>query len=191
MMRLFIALEIDEETRAELAEEIALLKRECPRVRWVRPENLHVTVKFLGGVPEPDVPEICRLLAESAAEHAAFTLEIRDLGCFPKIERPRAIWAGCRRGSDEAARLAGTIDQAMHTLGFETERRRYTPHVTLGRVKIPAHARGIGCHIGDAETILFGEVDVDAAALFMSELKRGGAEYTRMARFPLDGGTLQ
>jgi 2'-5' RNA ligase len=186
-MRLFIALELDEETRSELAEEIAHLAGHHPKIRWVAPENLHVTLQFLGNVEDNAVPEICAAMDEAAAVSSPFDLEIRDLGCFPRPDRPRVVWAGCGIGSEQTVRLARDLGAVLEPIGFPPEKRAFTPHVTIGRVKQPGHAQGIETLLADPQTVLFGHMDVPHMTLFMSETKREGPRYSPMYRCNLNG----
>lgn len=177
-MRLFAALNIDDHTRGELSDELAYLKHHFPKIRWVRPENLHVTVKFFGNVEENDVTPLCEALVRAAGEIPAFTLDIESMGAFPNLRRPRTVWAGCGLGSTEAEKLHQAVERETVPLGYAAESRRYRPHVTIGRIKQPAAARGLDTCLTDPEHIHFGSVDVDSLTLFLSELKKGGAEYT-------------
>ncbi|MHC4886942.1 MAG: RNA 2',3'-cyclic phosphodiesterase [Planctomycetota bacterium] len=184
-MRLFIGLEVEEGVRRELLAEIAHLHRRFPKVRWVRPENLHVTVRFLGEVGENEIEPISTAMDLAAESTPAFNLDVENLLIFPRPERPRIIAAGTALGSDSACRLESTLQSSLATLDFSPEKRRYTPHITLGRVKQPGHARGVERELEDAPTIQFGCMDVAEMVLYMSELGRGGAEYTPIYRAAL------
>lgn len=184
-MRTFAALDLDDDVRDAVADEIGHLRSHFPKIRWTRPENLHVTVQFLGEVRDGELADICAALDESATAIDAFSLECRGTGCFPDASRPRVLWAGCGAGSTDAERFAHVVATALASLGFDRDRRRYTPHVTMGRVKNPAHARGLAEILADPQELLFGWTDVSDIVLYRSELGRGGPTYTPLHRAPL------
>lgn len=185
MLRLFIAIELDEEIRAELFAEIKYLKSHFPEIRWVRPENLHITMKFLGNIAENEIEDISEIMDIAAEKNPPFSAEIQDLGCFPHVERPRIVWAGCRQGSLEISNIVSCLDEKLKLLGYKPEKRNFTPHITIGRVKKPAQAMGIEEIINDAQQIDFGILDVSAITLFMSELKKEAPRYSAMYRAEL------
>jgi RNA 2',3'-cyclic 3'-phosphodiesterase len=184
-VRSFIAIELDDPARGELAEEVAYLKSHFPKVRWVAPEALHVTLAFLGELDENDLEPVCDLMRETCEAMPAFTLDIAGLGCFPNARAPRVVWAGCGLGRDETCGLARALREGLAELGLEPDRRAYNPHVTLGRVKAPGDAAGLETILADASQVAFGEVDVDGITLFMSERKRSGPRYSPMFRADL------
>lgn len=177
-MRLFIALELDDEIRAEIFEEIKYLKSHFPKIRWVNPENLHITLKFLGDVEENDIEDICAAIDTVTENREGFSLEVVNLGCFPDMKYPRIVWAGCGEGSAYAADLVKALDDELKDLGFKPENHKYTPHITIGRVKQPSFAKGIETIISDAPRIEFGFLDISNITLFMSELKKTGPVYS-------------
>jgi 2'-5' RNA ligase len=105
------------------------------RVRWARPENVHLTLKFLGDVREEALDGLSAALGEICAGHAPFDAVLAGLGAFPSARRARILWAGIGAGSDRLRSLAADIDAALAPLGFEREKRPYVPHLTLGRVR--------------------------------------------------------
>ncbi|MFW5857205.1 MAG: RNA 2',3'-cyclic phosphodiesterase [Planctomycetota bacterium] len=187
-MRLFVALELDETTRAALVEAIARLREHSPKIKWVRPEQLHVTVRFLGDVVEDELRPVCAAVDAAAAQAAPFVLEVAGLGCFPDLRRPRVLWAGAAGGADAAAELHDALKAELAPLGFDPDRRAYRPHVTLGRIKAPGHARNLEPLLPGEASTRFGAVDTDHLTVFLSELKRGGARYSPIHRAPLGAG---
>lgn len=180
MIRTFVGIELDEATRGLLADEIAYLKHAAPAVRWVAPENLHLTLKFVGDVRERDLPELLATVSEVTAQHDPFSLRVLGLGVFPRPDRPRVLWAGCAEGSDQATRLARDLEAACARIGYPPEKRPYRPHITLGRVKNPRDADEAILRIEDGANTDFDSTDVRSAVVFMSELTKSGAEYTPM-----------
>ncbi|MHC4871713.1 MAG: RNA 2',3'-cyclic phosphodiesterase [Planctomycetota bacterium] len=185
MLRLFIAIELDEDIRAELFEEIKYLKSHFPDIRWVKPENLHITMKFLGNVGENEIEDISAIMDSAAEKTPSFSAGIENLGCFPDTRHPRIVWAGCGQGNNEIKSIVGNLDEELKLIGYKPENRKFTPHITIGRVKRPSHAMGIEEIINDAQQIDFGLLDVSALTLFMSELKKEGPRYSAMYRAEL------
>jgi 2'-5' RNA ligase len=152
-------------------------------VAWTAPDNLHVTVKFLGGVDEARLPEVRAALAR-AATVAAFEATVRGLGAFPSAARARVLWAGAP-GSPAFVRLAEDVDRALAALGFVPEARGFTPHVTLGRVREPGRNPALAEALAAASTHEFGTLRVDRLSLMRSDLSPRGARYTELAALPL------
>ena len=175
-MRLFIAIQIPDNIRAAFAELIQELREVSPRAKWVRAENLHVTLKFLGHT-EPAELDAIKTALQAIRSTAAVQLQFRGLGFFPNEKRPRVFWAGMQ-SSDNLARLAVDIDQATHALGFPPDQRPFSPHLTLARFEPP----GISCKLLQkihAHTERsFGLQSAAEFQLIESKLKPTGAEYT-------------
>lgn len=187
MIRTFIAVEIPDTVRKKLVRDIDALREHAPLVKWAKPENLHLTLRFLGDVKENDLDELFDAVSDAVAESEPFALEIRGIGAFPNWRHPRVVWAGCAEGDREASRLAGLVESACVDLGYERERRPFRAHLTLGRVKEPSHALGLYDAAKMLEDKPFGYVDVDEVVVFMSSLRRTGPVYAPMARIPLSG----
>jgi len=136
-MRTFIAIEVSEEIKKMLGQIETHLKYAGADVKWVRPEIVHLTLKFLGNVSLKLIEEIKKLLDQMAGDHKCFELGISRVGAFPKIEYPRVIWVGIGQGKEDAAQLAKALEQGLANLGFLPEKRAFSPHLTLGRVRSP------------------------------------------------------
>ena len=187
MVRTFFGIPLDAETHSALGREIDRLKRQAPKVRWVDPEKLHITIKFIGNVVPNELPELFAAADTAAQAIAPFLLDLEGHGCFPHARRPRVIWAGCGTGSDACVALARQVEEACAALGYKREPRPYTPHITIGRVKTPRQADGLRPLLSADEKPVYGTVNVHALVVFMSELKKNGAVYTPMHRAPLGG----
>lgn len=186
MIRTFIAAEISPEVRKNLIGDLRDFKAFAPLVKWVQPDNLHLTLRFLGNVKENDLEELFDALGEAVADIAPFALEVRGVGAFPDWRHPRVIWAGCGEGGEDAVGLAEAVEAACVDLGYEAESRPFQPHLTLGRIKHPADAGGVST-IARAPEKVYGFIDVDAVVVFMSTLRRNGPVYAPMARIELGG----
>ena len=112
------------------------LARSAADVRWVQPESLHITLLFLGEVDERDLLPVCRAVGTACTAHDAFVLGVEGVGCFPNMRRPRTVWAGVGAGAAEMVKLHEALEAPLLDLGcYRREERKYTPHLTLGRVK--------------------------------------------------------
>src|SRR5260370_36722651 len=131
-MRLFVALEIPSAVRENLAELLKSLRSMSPQTRWVRPENLHLTLKFIGEVPETKLAAIRSALAGARSDQPV-TLDFRGLGFFPNEKHPRAFWAGIE-ASPNLKLLAAEIENAMEKVGIPREERPFSPHLMLTRL---------------------------------------------------------
>jgi 2'-5' RNA ligase len=185
-MRLFVALEIPSEVRSNL-ELLMKELRALPvppsvakQARWVRPENLHVTLKFLGEVAREQLEAVENTL--SSVKSQAIELSVRGIGFFPSERRPRVLWAGAQAPPSLAA-LAGEIDQALAKLGFERETRAFAPHLTLARFEPPRASKELQAAAQARAGCEFGVLRTREFQLLESKLKPGGAEYTTLRSF--------
>ena len=186
MIRTFLAAEIPPEVKNRLTADMARFKAMAPLVKWSQPDNLHLTFRFLGDVKENDLEELFDALRDGVTDMSPFAMEIRGIGAFPNWRHPRVIWAGCGEGAEDAVALAERVEDICADLGYERERRPFSPHLTLGRMKLPADANGLESVAGGREKV-YGYVDVDALVVFMSSLRRTGPVYSPMARIGLCG----
>ncbi len=159
-------------------------------MRWVRPEAIHLTLKFLGQVGEQGLERVRRVIGDAARDHHPFTLELTTLGAFPDMQRPRVVWVGVEEPEGELARLQAALERGLRRLGFEAERRPFHPHLTLGRVRksaTPAQVAKLGGALAGWRSGVAGSFQVDAVTLFRSDLHPEGAVYTSLGRYPLEG----
>lgn len=175
-MRSFIAVKISPAQREKLADLIRSLKKSGTDVKWVKPENLHVTLKFLGEVDEKGLPNIFDSLEKSLTNEQSFQFNLKDLGCFPNLHRPRVIWVGIEQGINSLKSLAGLIDDCMLGFGFEKEKRGFSPHLTIGRVK---STRLIERLTGMFKSVSFATeiYTIDEVIFYQSILRREGPTY--------------
>ena len=188
-IRSFIAVELSDAVRAKAAALGDALRAAGADVRWVDPRNLHLTLQFLGDVPESDVAAVGRAVGEAAAGMAPFELELRGAGAFPSPGRARTVWLGAARGTQEIVALHDRIERALKPLGFRPEGRKYQPHLTIGRVKRAGPAlRRLGALIDENADFDAGRCTVREAVVFSSDLKPSGPVYQALAKAPLGGG---
>jgi 2'-5' RNA ligase len=188
-VRLFVALDVPPEVRARVGALTVGLGRAAPRadVRWSSTDTLHVTLKFLGEVPDAGVANVARAVGGVAARHAPLALEAAGAGCFPSATRPRVVYVGIRGRVDALARLAGDVDGALEALGFPGERRAFHAHLTVGRVRSARGSAGLAAALRAAATESAGGWTADEVLLYRSRLHPKGAVHEVVARFPLSG----
>ncbi len=180
-MRLFVALDIPESVRASLAGLVANLRAACRDARWTRIEGLHITLKFIGETPAEKTAEIQAAL-ESIPSRPPIPMNFRGIGFFPSERRPRVLWAGIEANSELAA-LGAAVEAALVPVGIPREERAFSPHLTLARFDEPRGLNALHAAIEKAGTLEFGGTIAEEFYLYQSVLKRGGAEYTRLATF--------
>jgi RNA 2',3'-cyclic 3'-phosphodiesterase len=190
-MRLFIGVELEARVKAvagDLGEQLReSLRRSVPdlQARWIARENLHITLWFLGEVPEPRVAAISDALTGRPFDSAPFEIVLEGCGAFPPAGAPRVFWVGVRKGGEEMARLHGEIGERLDPLGFVPEKRAYAAHLTLARVKDPGRgARAIRRALVETPAVC-GASLVSAVTLFRSRLSPHGANYEPLLRVPL------
>src|SRR3990167_2243722 len=134
-MRSFIAIELTNEIKDELAQIQARLKYSGADVKWVEKNNIHLTLKFLGEVSEDRTKAVVSVLDDIAKGSKPFEMTIRDIGAFPKIDYPRVVWVGLDKGASESKEITQRIEEELERSGFERESRAFSPHLTIGRVR--------------------------------------------------------
>jgi 2'-5' RNA ligase len=180
-VRLFIAIEIPENIRTAFASLLKEFRTLAPHLKWVRPENLHVTLKFLGETDPSKLGPLQGVLSGVRSSEPV-NLEFRNLGFFPNEKRPRVFWTGME-ASANLKTLAADIDQAVHQLGFSLEERPYAPHLTLARISLPIFPPKLLQAINEKSGQSFGSLQASEFHLVESELKPTGAEYTTVQSF--------
>ena len=180
-MRLFIAIEIPQSIRTTFASLLKEFRAIAPQVKWVRAENLHVTLKFLGETEPAKLGPLQNVLSAVRSTEPV-NLEFRALGFFPHEKRPRVFWAGME-ASVNLKPLAADIDQAVHRLGFPLEERPFTPHLTLARFQPPGIPPKLLQAIKEKSAQTFGCLLTREIHLIESKLKPTGAEYTTVQTF--------
>jgi len=190
-VRLFIAVELPEDWIGAMTRtQAALRRRGLEQLRWVRPEGVHLTLKFLGNVDEQRGGELARAIELAAAGSAPFSLTLSGMGTFGPAARPRVLWAGVTGDVAALARLWQAVEAHIGPLGFPPERERFNPHLTLARV--PDHlprevAAAIAPTLAGMSPQRAAPLIVREIALIRSLLGPGGARYVRLASGPLTG----
>jgi 2'-5' RNA ligase len=186
-VRTFVALPLPAELRTAIDAAVAPWRRIHAPVRWVPAANMHLTLKFLGEIPRTRIPRIAEALRSATRSCTRFTLRFGPLGAFPGWRRPRVIWLGVEECPAALETLQAAVEQALVNLGFPPERRAFTPHLTLGRVKAPRGLEKLLSALQSARALTLPAIAVDAVRLYKSELRRTGAVYSVLEAFPLAG----
>ena len=179
-----MAIELDQRLRDELFHLIEELRTFQVKASWVKPENLHITLKFLGDVKEEKIEKIKKVLQDIANSCATFKVKIKGTGTFPERRTPRVIWAGIE-DSPELSSLQERIEKALSRLGFKQEERGFKGHITLARIKEPEGTQRLTDYLSRFREKEFGQMDVKEFVLMKSELRPDGARYERLAIFSL------
>jgi len=137
MIRTFVAVDLPEEIKSDLAYAVADLRRESRGVKWVRPEGLHITLKFLGDIDERIVGPLSKELDGVALDYRPLSLEVEGLGAFPNPRRPRVVWAGLGGEIEILQEIAERVDRVCASFGVKPEKRPFRAHITIGRLKVP------------------------------------------------------
>ena len=156
-------------------------------IRWVRPQGIHLTLKFFGTISESDVANISRVVENTTSTIAPFTLGIKRVGAFPDVKRPRVLWLGLDGDIDVLIQLQKEMDKGFQECGFQKEDRTFRPHLTLARVKEPKGVIGLAKIVEKSEDYKAGSFTVSSLTLFKSELTPKGAIYTKLALFAFGG----
>ena len=181
-MRVFIAVEISDAVRMALADIQRDLKPVTNSARWVAPESIHLTLKFLGEIPEHQIPNIDSALISLTWK--PFLVTINGIGFFPGNRSPRVVWAGME--APTMKELAQEVDTRMETLGFEKEKRAFRPHITLARARDMRIDASLVAAAQKFEKQEFGSFMVDRFYLFQSHLKPTGAVYNKLKEYVVE-----
>ncbi len=184
-MRLFISIEVPEVVKKELAAAQGMLKVAGVDASWTRAEGMHLTLKFLGEVTDQQVPEIMSGLRKALEGAGPLRLEVSGVGTFLNPKNARVVWIGLSGDVEKLMQIQLTVEHAMVLLGMEREERKFTPHLTLGRVRyIRSRDKWIKT-LEEIKNISLPGFDVTTISLMKSELKPDGAVYTEMGRVEL------
>ena len=180
-IRTFIAIEIPGNIISKIRELQEGIKVYGLKIRWVRSENIHLTLKFLGDVEAVKVGEIAEAISKTVKGYTPISLKAKGIGVFPGIKRPRVLWVGLTGQLEALVRLQKTLDENLKLLGFPGEKRPFKGHLTMGRIKERIDVKKFGDVLMafrrfESETFTAGRL-----ILYKSELKPSGALYTEMA----------
>ena len=189
-LRLFVALELPAQVHdalAELQREVKSLAHGLERLRWVRPEGIHITLKFLGGTPASRVAAIAEAVGKATDGVPPHELRLGKLGKFGGRQSPRVLWVDVEGDVAATLRLQAQVEEEITPLGFPPEKRAFSPHITLARVppEVSAKVAPVLAKAIDAVLVPVTHIPVRQVSLMRSELRREGAVYTRLEAAPL------
>ena len=184
-IRAFIAAGIADEVREKIGRLQAKLKRIEAGVKWVRPEAMHLTLRFLGNIWEDQIDLVNEAMAEATQGVLPIKIEVSGWGTFPEEKRPRVIWLGLKKGADELIEVFDKLEPGLVERGFGPADKRFSPHLTLGRVRGGQRLNQALRVMSSEAKASFGEYVVDHITLFRSQLNPAGAIYTALRETPL------
>jgi 2'-5' RNA ligase len=187
-IRTFIAIELPLEIQEKLGQLQSDFRKSMPDVRWTKYSNIHLTLKFLGDVQISRVDKIGKSLREIAANFSPFTMSLAGMGAFPNSRRPRVVWVGVEKGVSELVEMAKSIEASMKRLGFPREKRRFSPHLTVGRIRRLTNPTAMTEALEKARVGELGEFSVDRISLIKSQLDPAGSIYTTLMEARLQEG---
>lgn len=187
-VRTFVAVEISYEIKDRANRMIGKLRDTPAKVKWVAPAHMHWTLKFLGDVDLLDIPRVCEAVGRAVEPLAAFHVEAKGAGAFPDVHRPRTVWIGAGRGSEQMIELHDVIEFELAKLGYRSENRRFRPHLTIGRVRqSPAGIGELGRLIEKHADFDGGLTHVDEVVVFSSVLSPDGPTHEPLGHAELKG----
>ncbi len=184
-IRTFVAVNLAPGLKETLAQVQERLKAARADVTWVRPENLHLTLKFLGQVEETRLAAVAEAVATAARGYGSFRLVLGGLGAFPQPRVARVVWIGVSEGAQALAALQARVEGGLESLGFPREERPFTAHLTLGRVRGPRHREQLAVALTSVPAEPLDEMVLHRIELMKSDLGPEGARYSVLQSFPL------
>ena len=179
-MRLFIAIELPEHLKQEIGKVQEQLRKSGADANWTRPEGIHLTLKFLGEVEESRVPAIMIALAAACQGTGTLRVEIAGASAFPNVKKPRVLWLGVQGDVERLGAVQVTVERAMTSLGFEAEDKKFSPHLTLARIRFPRPRDNWQQWIEAIRDVKLGGFEAGHVSLMKRELRRDGAVYTEI-----------
>lgn len=185
-IRTFICIEVPESIKEGIAKLQQTLRQHDAQISWVKPSNIHLTLKFLGEVAERRIPAACSAVERAARLSQAVEIEVGVAGCFPSANRPRVFWVGLTAVPDGLARLHALIEEELVREGFPPDGRKFSPHLTIGRVRSPKNAARVAEDLiaTGFEREIFQTTEV---IVMRSDLNPSGSIYTPLSRCRLGG----
>jgi len=192
-MRVFIAIDVDDEIKkalGDLQERLQSIADSSATgikkgdVKWVRPENVHLTLKFLGEIKDEKAVEVCNIVESVASRHKSFELDIESVGYFGG-RSAKVLWVGTGQGGDNLCRLAEELERELASAGWPRENRKFSSHLTLCRIRNSAAGAKLARMSEDYKDFKLGAVSADSVLVYQSQLRPTGPIYTRLGSYKL------
>ncbi|MFH1656020.1 MAG: RNA 2',3'-cyclic phosphodiesterase [Candidatus Omnitrophota bacterium] len=180
-IRAFIAVELNKDIQEGLAKIQAELRSARADVKWVKPGNIHLTLKFLGNIDPDLATKIKQILEDLGKNHRSFSADLNELGAFPKPKSPRVIWVGMQKGKDDLISIVEHLENRLSEIGIAKEDRIFHPHVTIGRLRSPHNRSKLVEMLEKNSSIPVLNFTVDKIVLFKSTLTPQGSIYEPQA----------
>ncbi len=191
-IRTFIAVELPEEIHDKLQQIQNDFRASMPDVRWTKPGNIHLTLKFLGDVQLSRIDRITNSLMDIGGRFSPFTMSLASMGAFPNPRKPRIVWVGVEKGADMLVEIANSIEASMKPLGFPKEKRPFRPHLTVGRIRRLKNPGAMTKALEQSQVGELGKFAVEKISFIRSQLDPAGSIYTTLVEVPLGkAGTSQ
>jgi 2'-5' RNA ligase len=188
-IRAFLAAELSEYLIQAL-DRIQTELRSCgAEVRWVKPDNIHLTLHFFGNIGHDEVEDVCRQMTKVASATKPMKVKVEGLGAFPSLSNPKVVWVGISDASGMLTVLQSAVIRELSLMGYKMDKRPFHPHLTLGRLRLPAGKGGLREALKNGKDARIGDWEVKGMTLFRSDLRPTGPEYTRLRVIPLQGDT--
>jgi 2'-5' RNA ligase len=181
---MFVAIEVPEAVRQAVWALSNRLHKSGVRASWVKPEAMHLTLRFLGEVSAEDAERLGQFLAESYQDNSSFTLFVRGTGAFPNIRHPSVVWAGLEPLEGALAHVQQVAEDAAQRLGLAPERKRFHPHLTLARIRDAREAQALTPYLAREKDFELEAFAATGVTLFLSQLTPSGPIYSRLREFP-------
>ncbi len=184
-IRTFIALELEPSLQQALGHIQETLKKTGADVKWVRPTDIHLTLKFLGDTPSHQLDSIAQTIRSITEQSSSYPLELTKIGAFPTIEHPRVVWIGVEEGKEETKKIAHSLEEKLQGIGFKKEDRGFEPHVTIGRVRSGLNRMALFKALKEFQIEAAMNQKANRITLFKSTLTSQGPIYETLGRFDL------
>ncbi|MBM4277507.1 MAG: RNA 2',3'-cyclic phosphodiesterase [Deltaproteobacteria bacterium] len=187
MLRSFLAIELPESILKRIEEVQNDLKSSRADVRWVSPENIHLTLKFFGNIEESEIDSIVKSIEEPVHTTSSFSINVQGIGAFPGLKNPRVIWMGFQEGKEMIVAIQKRLEGEFEKIGFQPEDRSFHPHLTLGRMRSNRGKDELVRGMERYREEELGSFQVERIVLFKSDLRPAGPIYTPLREVRLGG----
>mgnify|MGYP001033121551 CR=1 FL=1 len=185
MIRSFLAIELPKTIQKKIEEIQEDLKSSRADVKWMNPENIHLTLKFFGNIEESKIDPIVKSIEGTTRKVSRFSLKVRGMGAFPHLKNPRVIWIGLVDGKEVLADFQKQLEKTLEEIGFQPEERSFHPHLTMGRARSPKGRNELIGRIEKYREEELGDFQVERVVLFKSDLRPSGPIYTLLREVKL------